>query len=206
MAYLMDTDDRDVIHAATHGMLSRNDLNFLRDRMTRVMARAGSGASDYLTKASEKLMSFNLGAMRDKVESFRDRFEVSWKDDRIVSMFNMRDVQQAKRKNRRYIMADPRIKRLYEEGRIDGYGKLYTNEEPGQYGRDNDAYREYMQGAHEHVDGEDRFTTYLELVDEDATGPLRFEERIIVRDNISTVHEMLDAGKQDPTSPLKKTL
>jgi hypothetical protein len=206
MAYLMDTDDRDVIHAATHGMLSRNDLNFLRERMGRVMSRAGAGASEYLTKASERLSNFNLGKLRDKVDAFRDRFDTSWKEDRIVEMMDIGQMQQAKPTMRRYVMADPRIQRLFESGRTDGYGKLYTAEEPGCYGRDNQAYREYMNGAHDEVDGEDRWTTYLEIRDEDGDEPLKFEEKVAIRNSIENIHAEFDRGKQDPLSPVKKTL
>jgi hypothetical protein len=206
MAYLMDTDDDDVIHATTHGIMSRDDLSFLRERMDSAMRSAGSYASDFLRSASEKLASFDLGRLRDKVEGMRDRFHKRWEEDRIGPIMNLSAAQNAKSVNRKYTMADTRIRRLYQLGRLDGYGRLYEDEEPGALGRDHTPYREVMNGAHEVVDGEDRFTTFMGVCDEHGDAPLSVIEKHTVRDSWKVLYDLLDQGKQDPTSPLRKTL
>lgn len=206
MAYLMDTDDEDVIHATTHGIMSREDLSFLRERMDRAMRTAGSFASDFLRSASEKLATFDLGRLRDKVEGMRDRHRMRFDDDVILPIFDISGAQNAKSVNRKYIMADTRVRRLWQLGRLDGYGDLYEDTEPGAIGRDHTPYREVMNGAHEEVNGEDRFTTFLDVRDEHGDDPLSLVERHTVRNSWKTLYDLLDRGGQDPTSRLRKTL
>lgn len=207
MAYLMETDDDDVIHATTHGIMSREDLSFLRERMDHAVKTAGSYASSFLSAASEKLSNFNLGKLRDKVEGMRERFGKRFDDDVVSFLSSVGEFQQAKQRNKRYIMAAPRVRSLFQQGRLEGFGDNYFDEDPGVVGRDHTPYREVMNGSfdEECVD-EDRFVTYLEVVDEHGDEPLGLEGRVAVRRSWKELYEILDRGQQDPTSPLKKTL
>lgn len=205
MAYIMDTDDNDVIHATTHGIMSRSDLNFLRDRMDRAVRSAGSMASDYLKVAREKLENFDLNRLRDKVEAMQNRFDTVWNEDRIMDLFEIKEFQQAKSNMRPYLMAEPTYRKLFHEGRADGFGDLYIDDEPGKIGRDHTKYREIYNGSHQEVDGEDQFVSYLDVIDEHGDADLNFEKKISLRWTLAELKEHTRRGKQDPLSPLKKT-
>jgi hypothetical protein len=207
MAYIVSADD-DVIHAATHGIMDREDLSFLRDRMDSAMRSAGNYASSFLKEASTRLANFDLGKLRDRVSGLRDRFGKRWDDDRIVLLSTLTEIQNAKSRMRRYTMAEPRTRRLFQQGRLEGYGKLYEDEEPSAIGRDHTPYREVMNGAYDgSVEDEDRYTTYLEVADEYGDQPLSFDERTSVRHGTWAAQRgFLDEGKQDPVSPIKNTL
>lgn len=205
MAYLLAEADDDVIHATTHGMINREDLGFLRERMSSTLRSVGSFASKYLTEASERLANFDLGNLRRRVEVMRDRFGRRWDEDRIIQPVNLADFQQAKPTMRKYIMAEPRTRRLYHQGRLDGFANMYIDEEPGCVGRDHSVYREVMNGASVGDETEDRFVTYL-AVDDSEGQPLEHEERLVIRRTWAEQCAILDRGKQDPTSPLRKTL
>jgi len=205
MAYLLSQADNDVIHATTHGLINNDDLGFLRERMSSTMRTMGNFASKYLNEAREKLEKFDLGRLRDRVEVMRDRFGRRWDEDRILEVVDLGGFQNAKPTMRKYIMAEPRTRRLYHQGRLDGYGSLYQDDEPDCVGREHTAYREVMQGASVGDEEEDRFVTYLGLETEEGH-PLSHVERTAVRRTWAEQKAILDRGKQDPTSPLRKTL
>lgn len=207
MAFMVDTDDGDVIHATTHGLMSRSDLGFLRDRMDTAVRTASGTARRYLEAARDKLASFDLGRMRDVVEGMRDRFGKRWDHDRVAPLLSLVDIQNAKPTMRRYMMAEPRVRQLWYQGRCDGYGELYQDDEPGAIGRTHSVYREVMNGSYvENEEGEDQFVTYLGVVDEHGDSELTMIGRQMVRRSWAELREILDRGGQDPTSPLRKNL
>jgi hypothetical protein len=188
-------------------MMSRADLEFFRDRVDRVARSAGNFASRYLTRAKEALDNFDFSSIRDRVEGMRDRFGRRWDEDRILPLVNLADFQNAKPRNRAVVMSNPRYRALWYKGQADGYDGLYEDDERDSIGREHDMYREIMNGAHvEGEEGEDTFVTYLGVVDEHGDAKFNQNEKDTARDIYRTLEEILDRGKQDPGSLVRKTL
>lgn len=207
MAFLISSDDDDLIHATTHGIMNRDDLAFLRDRMDTAMKMAGSTANNYLRQASERLSNFNLSGLRSRVDAMRERFGKRWDEDRVVSLKAMAEFQNARPTNRRYLMADVRTRTLFQQGRIEGYAELYEDEEPGAIGMTHTPWREVNNGAYqEEVLDEDQFRHCLGVMDEEGEQPLEHFQRMITRFNQKTIGELLDMGRQDPTSIRRNVL
>lgn len=208
MAYIVSADD-DVIHAATHGIMDRDDLSFLRDRMDSAMQSAGSYASSFLKAASEKLANFDLGRLRDRVSGLRDKFGKRWDEDRIVLLDTRIALRNAKQKMRPYVMAEPRTRLLWQQGRLEGYGDLYDDDEHGMIGRDHTAYREVMNGAYvsQDIPDEDHYVTYLLVQDEHGDEPMSFTEKETTRHGTWAAQRgFLDEGTADPLSPIGNTM
>lgn len=207
MAYIVSDGDADVIHASTHGMMSRNDLEFFRDRVDKVARSAGNFASRYLNRAKEALDNFDFSSIRDRVEGMRNRFGRRWDEDRILPLVDLGDFQDAKPMNRAVVMAFPRYRKLWYEGRADGYDGLYEDDERDSIGREHDMYREIYNGVYvEGEEGEDTFVTYLGVVDEYGDAKFNIVEKDDARWTHRTLEEILNRGKQDPGSPTRKTL
>lgn len=208
MAIVFDMDeDEDLLRASTHGMLDSDDVRFFRDRLDTAMRLAGSSANDYLRSAYDSLKNFDLGRLRDRVDGLRDRFNKRWDEDRLFRLKTIRDAQNSKPVQRRYLMSIPRLRALYQAGRSDGFGDLYHDEEPGAIGRNHTPYREVWNGSYvENDEGEDRFVQYLGVEDEDGEQPLNHRSRVDGRANEEFINELLDQGGQDPASVKCKTL
>lgn len=207
MAYLVTNVDDDLIHATTHGIMSRDDLEFLRERVDQAQRSASGFVRKYLDVAKDSLARFDFGRLKDRVESMRDRFGRRWDEDRVLSIVDLSGAQNAKPTMRRYIMAMPRVRQLWYQDRLDGYSGLYEDDCPGAIGRDHDTYREVMNGSYvEGEEGEDTFVTYLGVVDDHGDSNLTHLQREAVRRTWNEISAMLDRGGQDPTSPLRKTL
>lgn len=207
MAYIVSDGDADVIHASTHGMMSRNDLEFFRDRLDRTVRSAGSFASRYLTRAKEALDNFDFSSIRDRVEGMRSRFGSRWDEDRIVPFVNLEDFRNAKPRMRSIVMAHPRYRTLWYQGRADGYDGLYVDDEANSIGREHDLYREIYNGSClDSVEDEDQFVTYLGVIDEHGDANMMSGEKWDSRDTHEVLDEILDRGKLDPCSLVNKTL
>lgn len=207
MAYLVSTDDDDVIHATTHGIMSRGDLSFLRERIDSAVRSASGVAARYLNAARDSLARFDFSRLRDNVESMRDRFGRRWDEDRILPLTDLPSLQHAKPTMRQYVMAEPRTRQLYYQNRLDGYGDLYEDDDVGAIGRAHSTYREVMNGSYvDEVEDEDRFVTYLDALDEYGETTLSKTKRDAIRRTWEVQRELLDKGKQDFTSTLRKTL
>lgn len=207
MAYILDDADDDLIHSTTHGIIDRDDLNFLRDRVDNAFRTAGGFASRYLESARESLARFDLGRLRDRVDSLRGRFGRRDDEDRIRELITIEDFQNAKPTMRRYLMAETRLRTLVLRGRADGWSGLYSNHDGDVVGRDHGDWREVMNGAHdESVVDEDRWTTYPDRLDEYGETILTHVGRQAVRFSWRELRARLDEGKQDPSSHLRKTL
>lgn len=206
MARLVDCDE-DVMHARTHGIMSTSDLSFFRDRAERSMREIGHFRSAYAQESFDAIASFDLAGLRDRVEATNDRFEHRWYKNIIQELDDLIAIRNATPINRRYIMSDPRIRRLHQLGRTDGYGDLYEDEDPMATALEHQANREIITGGYvEEIEEADTWRMCLGTTDENGDQTARFSQREIVRDNRRKVHAFLDLGGLDPLSPLGKTL
>jgi hypothetical protein len=73
------------------------------------------------------------------------RVKSYFQEDRIREMTSIYEIQQAQPVMQRFIMAEPTIGKMYDQGRCEGYG--FTNPFPGQYGEDNYNWRRVMDGV-----------------------------------------------------------
>ena len=206
MARLVSCDE-DVMHARTHGIMSSSDLNFFRDRAERSAREVGHFRSAFMQESFDAIATFDLADLRDRVDASNTRFEHRWQDNIVRELSSLDDFRHAMSINRRYLMSDPRVRKLHIAGRIDGFGDLYNDEDPTASPMEHQANREVITGSHEiDAEGRDAWRSCLGTVDENGDQTLRFLQRGIVRDNRVRLHEILDKGGLDPTSVLGKTM
>ncbi|QZA71017.1 hypothetical protein AH06_247 [Erwinia phage AH06] len=59
----------------------------------------------------------------------------------VRQLLNISDLQTAKPVMQRWVMAQPEIRELYQQQRIDGYSETYEDAQPGRVGADHYDYR-----------------------------------------------------------------
>ena len=103
-------------------------------------------------------------AMRT-AQAVRRRISAMFQENSIKALNTIAELQHAPPTMRRWIMADPVTRKLYQEQRIDGYGSDYIDREPGVRGADHYDYRRVMDGIVT-MDDEDGWTstTYLDVL------------------------------------------
>ncbi len=130
----------------------------------------------------------------------------AWELDEIRSMQTIGQFQHAGPVMQRWLMAEPTVRKLYQQQRIDGYSESYFDHDPGVIGHEHYDYRRVMQGLvvmdkEPDADGEYgwRATTYFdELLPDDEE--LSLPEQLDIRDAWTHLRSWAAAGDEDPTS------
>ena len=104
----------------------------------------------------------------------------------------------------RWIMANPDVRKLYHEQRIDGYSDTYEDIHENSIGESHYDYRRVMNGIVVDNDDEEAdygwsSVTYFEdLAEEDRE--LRIDEQYDILSSWHYLQRYLAVGKEDPTS------
>lgn len=129
-----------------------------------------------------------------------------FQDDAIRSLWKIGEIQNAPLTMQRWIMAEPTVRKMYQEQRCDGYSGTYLDMYPGTIGESNYDYRRVMQGMVT-IDGEGQEKTMFYL-DELAVGDreLYLDEKIDIINSWEIVASLMKYGQDDVTSVFNSKL
>jgi DNA-binding transcriptional LysR family regulator len=120
----------------------------------------------------------------------------------IVPLETLDELRSAQPVMQRYIMAEPMLRSLYHQQRIDGYSDTYQDIQPGIIGEDHYDYRRVMTGniQEEVRNGEEVWVArqYLDEIHPDDR-ELDIQERHLVISAWDLAKKFLQT-KQDPTN------
>ena len=120
----------------------------------------------------------------------------------IVPLESLDELRSAQPVMQRYIMAEPMLRAMYHQQRIDGYSDTYVDVHPNAVGEDHFDYRRVMTGfvKEEVRDGEEVWVArqYLDEIHQDDR-ELDIHERHLVISAWDLAKKFLEA-KQDPTN------
>lgn len=187
-----------------YGVPRSEDRASIRRRLESTARSHGLIGSEMYDRAVQRFDSFNFERIERKLDALKRKVSHLFDTDEVRMMHDIGDFQQAGPVLQRWIMANPRAKRLHEKDMIHGYKSSgYVPNYPGRYGHDDPDYQQVMHGLHyTDEEGNDVFTNYLHIVDDDGRTELTFGAQTTIRDSIWANFEAhLDAGMDDPTSP-----
>ncbi|MNX74912.1 hypothetical protein D3C86_1063670 [compost metagenome] len=185
-----------------YGLPSSGERTMLRDRLESTARSHGLLDSDFYRKAVDKFNSIDFERIERKIEAVRRKVTHIFDHDAIRNMSSIGDFQQAGPVQARWIMANPRAKKLFEKDMLHGYRDMFTNRYPGRYGDDDPDYQQVMNGLAQFDEaGNAKFVEYLHLYDEDGRTELSFANQVRVRDSMwANFDAFLDEGLDDPSS------
>lgn len=193
----------------------RNTVEYLRERVERHADRALKIFDGFFDDARETFERYNgdraLRRIRNRVRQTADIF----KGDVIRPLLTLDEIQRAKPKMQRYLMANI-CARIAEEGQlIDAYSDSYRNPHRGRRGWADPDYRRVIDGI---IFDEDRFgvtvsddpdeawVAYQNLDDPTDERELDIVEKSDVLTTWSVLEIFLAAKKKDPTSVLNENM
>jgi hypothetical protein len=108
----------------------------------------------------------------------------------IHNLDTLSDFRNANPTMQRWIMAEPIVREMWNDGLLNGYGDSYVDTHPNVTGKDHYDYRRVMDGMSyiDETDGRLTNTSYLEVVD--ANDILNINEKLIVLSNWKRGKEM----------------
>ncbi len=202
-------------HFIDGGALTFNALAYCRPHpgTLQFLAAQRENTSRFLNEAGER---FFAGA-QDLYERFNSSHAVRavraagralsnlWQLDEIRPLVDIGELQNAPPTMQRWIMAEPEVRRLYHQQRIDGYSHTYQDMQPGAIGEEHYDYRRVMDGmvvVDEVADEDGEYgwtaTTYLEeLLPDD--NDLDIVEQVDITDTWQNAVAYIRRRKEDPT-------
>lgn len=199
-------DATDAMNAALYGnRIHSNVAKFIQQqRQAPLPTGISQAAATFITHAKEAAGKF-MG--EERIEFARkvavmDGGDTTVGESTIQELDNIISIQRAGRTMVPFVMADPVVRDLYHRGRAEGYNGFYEDRQPTV---SKDGHYEYMLATDGMVTEEgDVVEHFFDIKTGDR--PLTVGEQVAIANTWDCLHELLDMGQQDPTSPLGELL
>ncbi len=164
----------------------------------------------------------------DRVHEIVDRFENSeamryakaavrktkslWQVNAITELLTIAELQNPPRVQMKFLMAEPTIRRAYQQNRLEGYSGLYIDKTPDDHEMDLYEYRCVTDGMvifdetpDENGDVSWSATSWCEDYEE-LTDELEFDQKADMLISWTALKKHYEDGKEDPTSRYNASL
>ncbi|MND14826.1 hypothetical protein D3C81_193550 [compost metagenome] len=181
-------------------------LQFLQDQAAVFSQNLTATGRAFMQTATAKWdQYFGENAMRAARAAVRS-VQTMWDADVIRTLTSIAQMQHAPQVMQRYIMADPFIRDMFLQQKLDGYSDTYVNKHGNAVGHAHYDYRRLMNGVvQEREDGAWEAWTFWEEL-EPGDVELKFDEQFELIDSIGNIVRKIRQGKDDPTSRYNSSL
>lgn len=177
------------------GQLHDRASHYLNDRAREWTQAAG----DVFQKADYS------NIMRKAKKTMRELQDVI-ETDHIRPLTSVELLQDAPHSMRRWIMAEPSLRRLYHEGGCEGYGDFYVDVQPGAVGADHYDYRRARDGVVEvEENGNWHAESYIETL-RDGDDAIDTDDQFDIDLTWIAVRRAVEVRRDDPTSLFNASL
>lgn len=200
MAVLIDGDAMS-FRAAAYGRPSDTMINFLQQQFDDP-SRALNIANASFFERSRTVFEENYGAAAmARLDAVRRHMRHTWDEDDIRPLLSIEELQMAKPRMQRWVMANPYVRTLFKQGRVRGYGDSYIDHKRQGVGVDHYDFRLATNGfaTFNDVDGWVATTYFDELLEGDVQPT--FAEQVDIFDTWCQSEYHLLNGRRDITSP-----
>ena len=193
-----DADFNNIVYGVKHP----GTLNFIRNQIENV-----SQAFHHLNEAGQRFYS-NVSDMFERLNGSEALRRARMVKEKITGVFlpddirylnTIEKIQQAQPYMQRFIMAQPNLRQMYHQQRVDGFSHAYIDAEPTLVGKDHIDYRFVLDGViHTDEEGEHFYTFYDP--ENDIHRQLILDEQNDILNTWDLINICLDARKYDPSS------
>jgi hypothetical protein len=180
-------------------------VDFIKNQLNNFSNTLTDAGRTFLQDSSELIEKFNGSeAMRLSRVAYKKVSNLFQKDV-IKPLCEVTEFQIAQLQMQRWIMAEPTVRTLYHQQRIDGYSETYVDVQPEATGDEHYDYRRVMDGIVTDlpVDGDSEAGwSHTQFIDDLKEGDreLDIDEQSDILITWANVKAIIDAGKEDPTS------
>ena len=200
MAIQISYGDPNEFNYLIYGEKDPGTLNYLENQFTKFSNVLSDAGHAFFSNAKSVYDSFNSSEALRLARAAVRKVGSLFRPDAIRSILELGDMQTAPLTMQRFIMAEPTVRQMYHEQRIDGYSDSYVDMDPGVTGENHYDYRRVMDGIVQTTDDGDEFVTWYidDLRDGDRT--LDITEKVDIMNTWDIVKDLLLNGDRDPTS------
>lgn len=187
---------------ALFGRPSQGLQNMLKNDVQRFVSNTLHTAGNLANIAKDKLYDFTLGETARRIDSIRSGFNHLWETDTVKHLSNTSALQQAKGTMRRFVMAQPELRKLYYQNRVEGYGDNYIDCSPDEIGLRHYDYRLITNGIPlpEMVNGKKHYIARQFIEPEREEFELTLNNKAAIKHTHETIAKLLTSSELDPTS------
>lgn len=154
-------------------------LNDITERSSRFINEAGRRFFDTYERFRERS---DVRQARRLADTLSERVSHYWQEDTIRYLPRVEDVQNAPPTMKRWVMANPEVRRKYREGILDGYQGDYFDIDPNcEDPKLHFDYCQVMEGVECGEDGDEHLYYYSNaIIDDEDTKELTYREQFAI--------------------------
>ncbi|ARV76724.1 hypothetical protein PHABIO_93 [Pseudomonas phage Phabio] len=203
---LQQTYGVDLMDIAAGGHMDTNTVNWLADRSMALRETIGSVAMNWLDTARSFVQVIDTSSAIQALRNITSKQEGMWNTNNIHQCRTIEELQTANPVQQRYIMAEPRLRDMFLNNSVEGYGDSYTNFQGDAIGIKQFDYRQVTDGIMlEQPDETFVVNTFYETIP-DGDLELTLHQKVDILRNWNMVNVALDAAEMDPTSQVGNML
>lgn len=190
--------DNSFFKSAVYGTQDFKALEFLSNQYNNISSFATNASMEFFNAAKNLYDRLSGSTAIRMARQASEVMGTLYQADEIHMLKTLVSLQLAKHTMQRWIMANPVVRQLYHDQKIDGYSNTYVDMHPNDIGESHYDYRRATNGLMVEVEDKLLCTTYPdELMDEKE---LTIEEQLDIKISWDTIEKELSKGKEDPTS------
>lgn len=173
--------------------------NYISNAVNTFMAQSHNIPDTIAAHVMQQHAAFKESTIGRGVAAIRNKIGTFFQADSIHMLKGVGEVQQAPDSMVRWIMANPSLRKLYHDKRVEGFGKRYTDPQPLVSGKLHYDYRRVMDGV---VTEKDGVVSYSNFYDAPLPGDtvLSLIDKAVIRMAWCAVDEAIEEGVTDPSS------
>ena len=191
----------EVLNNVLFGQPSQSTTDYFAGVQDSINERTDLFASDFIERSKSVFKNTYSSRAVELARAAVNKAGSLFSPDIIKELVTMTDFQMAKPKMRRYLMANPFVREMWQDNKCEGYGGDYIDHEPGTLGENHYDYRRVVDGIVRTDDkSEDYFANhYFEELRADDE-PLTVGEQLDIYDSWPTMNHFMRLAQKDPTS------
>lgn len=194
----------DLMDICAGGHLTQNTLNWLGERSNALRSTMSSTAANFFNTAQNMYSMISQSDAMLALRNLTAKSENAWQSNNITYLGTVQHLQTAAPVMQRWVMAEPRLRDMYLNNEVEGYGKSYTNIHGNVTGEQHYDWRRVMDGVMVVKEDQFGFKHYHDCMGDDE--PLTIFQKVDILNTWNAINKALDEGEMDPTSPVGNLL
>lgn len=205
MAYFVD-GGHDSFRAMAYYAPPRDFMDSLRD-LEDYSPRLSERASRMFDDVRDRFAGFDYDTARRRITAAVRKVRNVWEDDRVYQIRDTGEFQHAKDTMKHYLMADPEIRQMARDNKIEAWGDSFKDPYPDREKDQNPYYRKVMDGVWQFdEDGNSFYVDYWDTEETEQIEDITPQEQLDVVLSWQHLKNKIALMDDDPTSQFNNKL
>lgn len=200
---VLDVDDIMMATDAISYGPPRKAREYMNRKVEKFLSVVREGSGEFISELRARYDDIRSGETARKLSALTRRLKSVWETNEVRRLVTLNEMRQAPPVMRRWVMANPKIRKLYHNHGCSGYGDQYVDDSPGKVKNDHYDFRRVTNELYYHDREENtvEFNRHYESVSEEIKMLMSFMNKVSIIDTWRHMEDHLISGSnQDPVS------